>query len=46
MLMVLLLFMAFLISCAGSTPRPVIIRGDKVISEPDGLISTVKRILE
>lgn len=45
-LVALLLSMITLVACAGSTPRPVIIKDGKIINEPEGLISTVKRILE
>ncbi len=45
MLIALLLSMAILIACAGATPRPIIIQGDKVISEPEGLVDTLKKIL-
>lgn len=34
MLVALLLFMVILIACAGPTPRPVIIQGDKEVKQP------------
>ena len=45
MLIALLLSMAFLVACAGAAPRPVIIQDGKVINEPDGLGTTLQKIL-
>ena len=47
MLVALLLSIITLIACAGVTPRPVIIQNGKEVEEPpQGLISTIKKVLE
>ena len=46
LLVALLLSMVVLIACAGASPRPVIIQDGKVINEPDGLGTTLKKILQ